>query len=175
MLHSNLPTGNKQRTMKKILTLSIVAVTALTFSACSNQENGSQENGVAQEAEVKTPIAKEISIDELESLVAEKSPIILDVRTKEECAEGMIPGAINEDVTMEGFKKRVSSIDLDQPIVLYCKSGRRSTNAMAIMERMGYTELYNMKGGYEMYDAKKKAAEEPSAEGTEEEVEVDQD
>ena len=72
--------------------------------------------------------------------------IIVDVRRQDEYDEGHIPGAIlipNESIT---DKKPSELPDLDQIILVYCRSGRRSKEAAQKLADMGYTNVYEFGG-----------------------------
>lgn len=83
-------------------------------------------------------IAKEkISLDQalaLKEYLSEKITII-DVRTPEEYQGGHLPGAIN--IPVDNLANEIRE-DLDQVIVVYCQSGRRSKAASEILEDLGY-------------------------------------
>ena len=72
--------------------------------------------------------------------------IILDVRSQEEYDEKHIPGAILiphtqvEDLAFDMLP------DLDQLILVYCRSGNRSKYAASILEEMGYTNIREFGG-----------------------------
>jgi len=66
---------------------------------------------------------------------------LVDVRTPEEYAAGHIEGAVNVPVDT------VETRDLgakDQPIVLYCGSGKRSARAAAALRAKGFARLYDL-------------------------------
>ena len=72
--------------------------------------------------------------------------IIVDVRRQDEYDEGHVPGAIlipNESIT---DKKHAELPDLDQIILVYCRSGRRSKEAAQKLADMGYTNIYEFGG-----------------------------
>lgn len=72
--------------------------------------------------------------------------ILLDVRTEEEYDEGHIPGAVNlpnEDIAADPPELLT---DLDQMILVYCRSGRRSKEAAAKLAAMGYTQVLEFGG-----------------------------
>lgn len=74
--------------------------------------------------------------------------MVLDVRTPEEFAEGHLANAVNipfEQVTQE-FMNR--GIPKDTPVVLYCRSGRRSGIAIADLVAAGYTQAFDA-GAYQ--------------------------
>lgn len=89
-----------------------------------------------------------VDADEFQRIrTAEKNVVLIDVRTHREFAAAHIPGALHIDVQSQGFKERVSSLDKHQPVLLYCRSGRRSMAACRMMAEQGFQELYNLKGG----------------------------
>ena len=97
--------------------------------------------------------AKEIiSIDEisqtnlLSQLETKKTPLILDVRTPSEYADGHIPGAINID--FKQLKTRVNEIKQDQDltIVVYCETGIRAKVAEVTLAQAGFTSILHLEG-----------------------------
>lgn len=72
------------------------------------------------------------------------SILLVDVRTPEEFASGHIPGAINIPYTS------ISEIDKvyqdGTPVVLYCRSGRRSGIALDELKKLGYSQVFNFGG-----------------------------
>jgi rhodanese-related sulfurtransferase len=91
----------------------------------------------------------DITIEELKNKILQGA-IIIDVRSNQEYREGHINGAINipefeiENKILKEIPKK------NQLIVLYCQYGGRSRNAIQIMKKMGYTNLYNLYGGLDM-------------------------
>lgn len=72
--------------------------------------------------------------------------VILDVRTLEEYDEKHIPGAVvipNETITKEPLKELP---DLEQEILVYCRSGNRSRQAAEKLIEAGYTNVYDFGG-----------------------------
>jgi rhodanese-related sulfurtransferase len=68
--------------------------------------------------------------------------IVLDVRTKLEYWMGHLPGAIQIPVdALEEQLPRREDIGTGQAILVYCASGARSAQAVAIMKRLGYTRV----------------------------------
>ena len=72
---------------------------------------------------------------------------IIDVRTPEEFAEGYIENAINIDFYAETFRDDINQLDRSQTYLVYCRSGRRSADALGIMAELGFKEAYNLLGG----------------------------
>ena len=90
-------------------------------------------------------LAQEVWIDQLEN---DKNALILDVRTEDECNEGMIEGAINIDIYKgQGFIYLIEELDKSKNYYIYCKSGGRSGQACSIMNQLGFENTYNLLGG----------------------------
>ncbi|MEL4282493.1 MULTISPECIES: rhodanese-like domain-containing protein [Shewanella] len=82
--------------------------------------------------------------------------MVLDVRTPEEFAEGHLANAVNipfEQVAAEFAKRGIAK---DAPVVLYCRSGRRSSIATEALVAAGYTQTYNGGGYQTLADAQPK-------------------
>ena len=73
--------------------------------------------------------------------------VVVDVRTQEEYDAGYIPGAVlvpNEEIG-DPVPDQLPE-DLDQPLLLYCRSGRRSKEAAEKLAALGYTQVYEFGG-----------------------------
>ena len=88
-----------------------------------------------------------ISQDEAKEMMErEDGHIIVDVRRQDEFETGHIPGAIcipNESI---GTEQPEELPDLDQIILVYCRSGNRSKQAGQKLFDMGYTNVYEFGG-----------------------------
>ncbi|MBO9666477.1 MAG: rhodanese-like domain-containing protein [Bdellovibrio sp.] len=74
--------------------------------------------------------------------------VLLDVRTPEEYAQKHLPGSVNIDVQNEDFRERISKFNREDHYEVYCKGGKRATQAVTIMKEMNFKHLTNL-GGYE--------------------------
>ncbi|MDG9923923.1 MULTISPECIES: rhodanese-like domain-containing protein [unclassified Pseudomonas] len=74
--------------------------------------------------------------------------VLIDVRSEEEFASYALPGA--HLIPHEQIAERIAAVAPDKhaPIVLYCRSGRRSGIAQDRLQQLGYTQVINA-GGYE--------------------------
>ena len=110
------------------------------ISACAN--NGKNTSGSGAQ---KT--YTQISQDAAKEMIAKDgSLIIVDVRTRSEYEAGHIPGAIlvpNETIT---DRKPELLPDVDQTILVYCRSGNRSKQAAQKLANMGYNKVYEFGG-----------------------------
>jgi len=90
----------------------------------------------------------DVSPERAYGIIQEQNPVILDVRTQQEYQNVHIPGAIN--IPVEGpneLKNDYTELPKDRPIVIYCRTGRRSVNAAELLASKGYDQLYNVEGG----------------------------
>ena len=81
-----------------------------------------------------------------------KSPMLIDVRTPAEFKEKHLKGAIN--IPVDEVEQRIAKVAADKktPLLVHCRSGRRSATAKATLEKLGYTNVKDL-GSYE--DARK--------------------
>ena len=86
----------------------------------------------------------------MKSLVAQIS-ILIDVRSPQEYKEGHIDGAIcmPEYELIKRSKKELKN--KNQTIILYCSSGSRSRKAKKQLEKLGYTNVFNLYNGIQNY------------------------
>lgn len=91
--------------------------------------------------------------DWVSQLEADENAVILDVRTEEECNNGIIPNAINIDI-YEGqmFIEKLDSLDKTKNYYVYCRSGARSAKACEAMNNLGFENTYNLLGGIIEWD-----------------------
>jgi rhodanese-related sulfurtransferase len=72
--------------------------------------------------------------------------VVLDVRTPDEFKDGHIEGAININYESGGFKTELAELDMKKTYFVYCRTGRRSGEAVKIMKEMGFDSIVTMKG-----------------------------
>ena len=85
----------------------------------------------------------------------------MTLERKPKQVDGMIAGAHNIDVMSRGFEQRAEVFDKSEPIHVYCKSGGRSAKAMKLLNEAGFTEVYNMDGGFDAWIAAGKPTVKP--------------
>ena len=76
---------------------------------------------------------------------AGESFLLIDVREPDEWAIGHIEGAVL--VPLATVPARCPEWDLDSEIVVMCRSGKRSADALAFLAQSGFTNLTNLRGG----------------------------
>ena len=90
-----------------------------------------------------------LPVDQYQKMLSETPDVqLLDVRTPAEFAEGHIPGAMNIDWREDDFMQQVEAqLDKTRPLMVYCRSGRRSESAAIALEEAGF-DTYDLKNGF---------------------------
>ncbi len=93
-----------------------------------------------------------VSPAEAASMIKDKKDLqLIDVRTPSEYADGHLAKA--KLIPLQEIESRLSEIDKSKPILLYCRSGHRSGNALKILVGKGYTQAKHMEGGINAWQA----------------------
>ncbi|MFN8489521.1 MAG: rhodanese-like domain-containing protein [Caldilineaceae bacterium] len=114
---------------RSLLRLWFVTI-VLFFAACSGQGAGAQK----------------ISPQDYQTKFGANGAkhLLLDVRTPEEYASGHIAGAQN--IAVDTLEQHLGEVPKDQPVVVYCHSGNRSARAAQILQKAGYTQIFDLGG-----------------------------
>ena len=101
-----------------------------------------------------------LTADEFEKAVAKDSVQILDVRTPGEYAGGHIKNTLlaNWNDAAE-FERRISYVDKNKPVYVYCLAGGRSAAAAQKMRAMGFENVFELQGGINAWKAGNKNLE----------------
>ncbi|KSU62862.1 rhodanese [[Bacillus] enclensis] len=87
---------------------------------------------------------KELSTKEVQELLKNDEPNIIDVREDDEVAAGMIPDA--KHIPLGSIESRMDELDKSKEYIMVCRSGGRSGRAAQILENQGF-KVINMTGG----------------------------
>lgn len=135
-----------------------VLTLALQLAICAGVAASAQEEGedstmswslTLKAIRARFPTVSQISPDTLQSWL-DKSPqrenlLLFDAREPEEYAvshlQGTQPAPSKDEVL-----KALQGVPVDQPIVLYCSVGYRSSELAQFLMKKGYTEIYNLEG-----------------------------
>jgi len=140
-----------------ILTLLFLAFLA---ASCQNTTENTENKETTTKPKTgadATGIVSEVLApnDFLAKLKASQGGQLIDVRSPEEVATGVLEGATNINFNDAEFKGKMSKLDKSKPVFVYCKAGGRSGQAAAACKEMGFKEIYDMQGGWDNYSAKK--------------------
>ena len=84
---------------------------------------------------------------------------LIDVRTPAEYEAGHLTNATMIDFRKEDFREKVAELDKDQPVMVYCAAGGRSTAAAEVLEELGFSQIYELEGGITRWKETGKAVE----------------
>ncbi len=97
---------------------------------------------------------KEITVAELKKRLSGPSrPFLLDVRRPDEFAQSHIDGATH--IPLDELAQRVGELKPNDEIVINCKGGGRSARACAFLESQGFTNVANLVGGNDQWQAER--------------------
>ncbi|NEM99299.1 rhodanese-like domain-containing protein [Pontibacter burrus] len=99
-------------------------------------------------------ITTDITAEELKTRLNNgETPIIIDVREDWEYQESNIAGAQN--IPLGTLPQRIEDLEdlKEQEVIVHCKSGARSTSAKAFLQQQGFTNVRNLLGGIQGYQA----------------------
>ena len=136
--------------MKIVYLITLIVGFSLINISCKNSSVENSKIEISQKD--NEIIAKDISVEEFRKLIGEEA-VILDVRRKVEYDAGHLKGALNIDWFGENFTTEVSKLDRNKKILIHCASGGRSSSAMSKLKGLGFTEMYNMLGGFNAWKA----------------------
>ena len=126
--------------LKKLYIIVIMILSLFIISGCSTVVNKYTTKSVENSSVTKIT-AKEAKVE-----IDKGNVIILDVRTKEEYTSGHIETSIL--IPVNDLEKEVENIlkDKEQKVLIYCRSGNRSSQAAKLLVKMGYTNVYDFGG-----------------------------
>ncbi len=128
-----------------------VCVAAACFAQNAPSVNPAPATPQMLVREAKSRI-KEISPEQLKAMADKKeSYTLIDVREDHEWAAGHAAGATHIGRGMLEFLIGDKVPQKDAKIVLYCQGGARSALAADSLQRMGYTNVFSLAGGFMAY------------------------
>lgn len=145
--------------MKKIsLLLLSLTLTASLFIWCGSNNTESKDANTQTSSESSSKIqseevSRDISIDESKKLINQgEVTLILDVRDADEFAKGHLKNAIQ--IPVKELKENLNDIEKfkDELVLVYCRSGKKSAEAINILKENGFKNLVHMKDGISKWD-----------------------
>ncbi len=90
---------------------------------------------------------KQIGVNEAVMLMNKDDALIIDVREDKEVQGGKIQGA--RHITLGQLPSKLSELDKSKqsPILVYCRSGSRSSHASQVLTKAGFEDVSNLAGG----------------------------
>jgi rhodanese-related sulfurtransferase len=159
-------TDQKGIKLKKneIITLSVMGIIIVAFMFYMLSQNMSVDPPVAASTTEVTEQATEVATEAVERInttitpedavkrfgdqginITNKEVYLIDVRTVEEYAEGHIPMSLN--IPLDKLESIQAIIPYaDKTLIVYCRSGNRSAQAVALLSQYGYNTIYDLGG-----------------------------
>jgi rhodanese-related sulfurtransferase len=125
-----------------ILLVSLISTAAL--SACQaeslNEAPAAETTSAVAPAEIR-----QLTAAEARPLVEKPDAQFIDVRTASEFEGGHAPKAVN--YPLDKLDAELGKLDKERPVYLICETGRRSKLGAEILQKNGFTDIYNIEGG----------------------------
>ncbi len=118
------------RSYRRLIGLAAIALSLAVLVCCSR---GAADTSISQ-------------ADLADRIVAERAPLILDVRTASEFDSGHIPGAVN--IPHTELPRRIGELDGGggREIVVYCERGGRAMKAVSELRKAGFPMVLHLQG-----------------------------
>ncbi len=120
----------------KTFTFKIVMLLVLSTSFISCAQSSSAK---------KSDVVSLITPQELQNKLGDIQ--LIDIRTPNEFAAGYIEGARLIDYYNADFMEKMSKLDKNKDLYIYCRSGNRSGTASKKLGSMGFPKVYDLAGG----------------------------
>jgi len=94
-----------------------------------------------------------VGVNQALQLVNHQAGVLVDVREPAEIQNGRIPNSVQ--LPLSGIQQRLTDLEKfkQRPVVLYCRSGQRSSRAAVLLRKHGFATVYNLAGGMQAWQA----------------------
>jgi rhodanese-related sulfurtransferase len=113
--------------LKKTYAIITSLLITLLLTACSPQQH------------------EELSVEEAKQMIDSGDVTVLDVRTEEEYEQGHIADSML--IPLNELDSRLNELDQNQPYIVVCRTGSRSSQAADILRGSGFTDVFNLQSG----------------------------
>ena len=137
--------------------LVLLVLSVMALSCNSPSETTATQNNSTVEQTVTSPSSYSVLNvadfkAKMESLAGQGFNLV-DVRTPGEVVGGTIENSVNIDFNNPNFSADLAKLDKSKPLMLFCRSGARSGRARSIAKELGFTEIYDLQGGFMAWSA----------------------
>jgi len=129
--------------MRAITLLLLGAVSLLTWPSPARADDKPEAAPAAH---------KNVGVEEFEKLTKQPGNVVLDVRTPSEYRNGHLKDAVLIDFMGKDFEEKVKALDKSKTYLVHCQVGGRSAKACAKLDKMGFTNVVNLEGGYKAWE-----------------------
>ncbi len=139
----------------KRLFIYILAASQLLFSCKTNSKESDFQSTNQTNKAVSSGIIYNVSVADFQNALNLSDATLVDVRTPQEYQQGHLEGAISIDWYQRSFRNNILHIPKDKPILIYCRSGNRTSKTTGVLKSLGYTEIYNLEKGIDQWAIQK--------------------
>lgn len=103
--------------------------------------------GIIEALDYRAAAYREVDSRQAAAFIENLQPLVLDVRTPREFAGGHLEDALL--VPVQGFRRQLAELmpHRDRPVLVYCRTGNRSTVAAKMLVDAGFTNVVNLRRG----------------------------
>jgi rhodanese-related sulfurtransferase len=143
--------GNKgETTMRNLMHLSVACICIIfcivMVSGCASQVKKQEVMGAEEKKFFVDILPPKDAIEHIQKNKVNSNFVIVDVRTPEEFQDGHIEGAINVDFRSGNFPNEIDRLDKNKTYFVYCRTGNRSYDAVAVMGPLGFRSIVRLDG-----------------------------
>lgn len=147
----------------RIIVIALVMLSITLLTSCKHDPSKSIQKVGDTTIESKIIFGKvhNLSALDFKKAITLEGATLIDVRTPDEFtgangkSDGHIEGAIMVDWYKRTFQNYMLNFSLDKPILIYCRSGNRTSKAVAALQTLGFKEIYNLDKGIKDWKAQK--------------------
>ena len=134
-----------------VLALAVFSLVLWGGAPAGAREAGS--GGAGRAAGTCLPVSGDISVGQARALLADPPAglVVVDVRTPQEFRQGHLAGARNLDFFGGNFERQTATLPKDAPVLLYCRTGKRSAAAAELLGEGGVKRIYHRPQGLEAW------------------------
>lgn len=136
---------NLQLNNGKLLGTLMSAGMGVILAGCAGASTADYQSNVLGMDNYLLPPA--LAAEALQNPEKSKNLQIIDVRTPEEFDESCLKGAKMIDIRSADFDQQIAALDKEASYLVYCRSGRRSADAVAKMRAAGIKDILEIEGG----------------------------
>jgi len=135
-----------------IIVVAIVALLGFNFIKNSDSSSATAEKTGAKSNASKVlakPFSAISEADFKKFLAGKSDTVVIDIRTPQEVAQGKIAeNPLEIDYYGEHFLDELAKLDKDKTYFIYCAHGNRTGDTKGKMKGLGFTKVYDLKGGF---------------------------
>ena len=132
--------------------LILASFIALVLFTSATQFNSTESISAQRQKQIILGTYEDLSAVDFKKLIDDKKFTLVDVRTLKEFQSGHIEGAINIDWYQRTFETEIQKLDKSKPILIYCRSGNRTSKTKFAMLGIGFKKVYNLNYGINDWD-----------------------